>query len=287
LSLGKLISHDISSLCDDWATANNLSLNIQSERNSYFVDKRRKHKCDTTKTLGGLRRRVQNIKILGITFTSDNGLSDALHVQQLVTLNAQALCALKDFAGSYMVCVTQPVQVSFRSVVLERFLYVSRAWWGFAASQDRQNMDFCAKAPALVSVPLIYLTLMICASEADEHMFSKVLRNPDHVLHCVPPPVSVILHGYSLRPRVHDGVLPDRIYAWHTQQIVILLFVCYFIKLVFVCLSLYIKLLIFGRPFVKQLALCYRSVVCLTVCLYRWCIVAKRLDGLGCHLVQG
>jgi len=127
---------------------------------SFFVDKRRKHKRDTPKTLGGLRR-VQNIKILGIAFTSDNGLSGAFHVQQLVTLNAQALCALKILLA-HMVCVTQPIQASFRSVVLERFFYVSPAWWGFAASQDRQNMDFCAKAPALVSVPLIYLTYDMC-----------------------------------------------------------------------------------------------------------------------------
>jgi len=34
----------------------------------------------------------------------------------------------------------------------------------------------------------------------------------------------------------------------------------------------------FGRPFVKRFALCYRTVVCLS-CLWRWCTVAKRLDG--------
>jgi len=39
-----------------------------------------------------------------------------------------------------------------------------------------------------------------------------------------------------------------------------------------------------GRPFVKQFALCYRSVVCLSCpvcmsCLWRSCTVAKRLDG--------
>ena len=42
-------------------------------------------------------------------------------------------------------------------------------------------------------------------------MFSKALRNPDHVLHRVLPPVSTISHGYSLRPRVHDKVLTDRL----------------------------------------------------------------------------
>jgi len=42
---------------------------------------------------------------------------------------------------------------------------------------------------------------------------------------------------------------------------------------------------IFGRLFVKQFALCYRTVVLsvcpvsLSVCLRCWCIVAKRLDG--------
>jgi len=43
---------------------------------------------------------------------------------------------------------------------------------------------------------------------------------------------------------------------------------------------------IFGRPFVKWLALCYwtdvLSCLCLSVflvCLWRCCIVAKRLDG--------
>jgi len=36
--------------------------------------------------------------------------------------------------------------------------------------------------------------------------------------------------------------------------------------------------LVFGRPFVKRLALRYRSVV-LSVCLERSCTVAKWLDG--------
>ena len=42
--------------------------------------------------------------------------------------------------------------------------------------------------------------------------------------------------------------------------------------------------LVFGQPFVKRFALCYRTVVCpvLSVCLsclWRWCSVAKQLDG--------
>jgi len=41
-------------------------------------------------------------------------------------------------------------------------------------------------------------------------MFSKGLRNPDHLLHCVLSPVCAISHGCSLRTRVHNRVLPDR-----------------------------------------------------------------------------
>ena len=46
--------------------------------------------------------------------------------------------------------------------------------------------------------------------------------------------------------------------------------------------------LIFGRPLVKRLVLCYGTVVlsvcpvclvCLFVCRWRWCTVVKRLDG--------
>jgi len=35
---------------------------------------------------------------------------------------------------------------------------------------------------------------------------------------------------------------------------------------------------VFGRPFVKRFTLCYRTIVC-PVCLWLWCVVAKRLDG--------
>jgi len=42
--------------------------------------------------------------------------------------------------------------------------------------------------------------------------------------------------------------------------------------------------MLFGRPFVKRCVLCYWTSVCLS-CLWRWCIVAKRLDGSTCHLV--
>jgi len=61
---------------------------------------------------------VQNIKILGVTFTND--LSVVLHVQQLVILNAQALYALKILCNRF--CMTA-IQAVFHAIVFARFLY--------------------------------------------------------------------------------------------------------------------------------------------------------------------
>jgi len=44
---------------------------------------------------------------------------------------------------------------------------------------------------------------------------------------------------------------------------------------------------VFGRPFVKWFALNYQTVVCLCVCLWRWCTVAKRLDETGMQVGLG
>ena len=71
----------------DWATINNLSLNISKSEETVFIDKRRKSNYQTPETLYDLKR-IQHIKILGVTFT--NGLSVTLHIQQLIASNAQA-----------------------------------------------------------------------------------------------------------------------------------------------------------------------------------------------------
>ena len=80
----------------DWATTNNLSLNLSKSEETVIVDKRRNCTCrfDIPKTIGldGLRR-VENIKILGVTLA--NGLSVTLHFQHIITSNAQVLYAVK------------------------------------------------------------------------------------------------------------------------------------------------------------------------------------------------
>jgi len=99
------------------------------------VDKRKKHKFNIPDTLDGLER-VQNIKILGVTFT--NSLSVTPHVQHLATSNAQILYALKIMRAHIL--RRMAIQAVFRSVIFARLLYASPAWWGFAGAQDRQKV---------------------------------------------------------------------------------------------------------------------------------------------------
>jgi len=188
----------------DWATTNNLCLNLKKSEEIVFVDKRRKHRLDMPDTIDGLQR-VENIKILGVTVT--NGLSVTLHVQRVITSSAQVLYALK-VLRSHGLCDTA-IQAVFRSVVLARLLYASPAWWGYARAQDRQKINgflrrcnrlgFCS--PGLSSFDDLCL-------QSDQNMFRKVLNNPDHVLHRLLPPICSTT--YKLRPRTHNRVLPDR-----------------------------------------------------------------------------
>jgi len=79
---------------------------------------------------------VQNIKMLGITFT--NSLYVTPYVQHLATYNAQILYALK-ILHAHGLC-RMAKQVVFHSVILARLLYASPAWWGFPGAQNRQTV---------------------------------------------------------------------------------------------------------------------------------------------------
>ena len=73
-------------------------------------------------------------------------------------------------------------------------------------------------------------------------MSSKVLRNPDHVLHHLLPSVSTVSHSYSLRPRVHDKILTDRLSHWTDCHFIIrLLFYQAYWYWVFVIIRMFIS----------------------------------------------
>ena len=84
----------------DWATINNLSLNLRKSEEIVFIDRRRKSHFEIHETFNDPKR-IHHIKILGVTLT--NGLSVTLHIQQLIASNAQALYALKLLRAVWLV----------------------------------------------------------------------------------------------------------------------------------------------------------------------------------------
>ena len=89
------------------------------------------------------------------------------------------------------------------AVLISRIMYASPVWWGFTDVSDGQRlksiMNKAVKqgflSPAQASLPEL-------CQLADETLFSSILRNRNHVPHCLLPPVQQ--SGYTLRPRAHD-----------------------------------------------------------------------------------
>ena len=156
--------------------------------------------------LGRLLQRVQNIKILGVTFTSS--LSVTLHVQSVIAACAQILYALR-VLRKHGLC-DDSLHDIFRAVAVAKLMYASNAWWGFSKANDRQKMfafirrcirtGFCS--PDLADFHDLYIS-------SDEKLFNKILTCPSHILRTLLPPPTA--QNYSLRNRPHNRQLSDRI----------------------------------------------------------------------------
>jgi len=90
--------------------------------------------------------------------------------------------------------------------------------------QTKKSIVFFEEAPMLVSIRLIHPFLTTYASKPIK-VYLIVLHNPDHVLHCLLPPVAHTSHNYCLRPRAHDRSLPERLtHLTHCNFIICMLF---------------------------------------------------------------
>ena len=190
----------------DWATANNLTLNLGKSEEIIFNDKRRKQSFDIPSELTGLRR-VHSMKILGVTIS--NGMSVSRHVDNAITACGQTLYALRVLRAHGM--NDSALQLAFRAVILARLLYASPAWWGFASARDLLRLNAFLRRCIRVgfcSPDLPDFQTLCCT--ADQKLFTLILGNPYHVLYRFLPPTSSSSQFYSLRPRAHDKQLPDR-----------------------------------------------------------------------------
>jgi len=91
----------------------------------------------------------------------------------------------------------------YKSVVLAKLLYASPAWWGFATSSDKGQIE--AHVQRAVRLNLYHdtdPTVSQLAEDVDDTLFENILADPQHVLHHLLP--SRTQHSYKLRPRRHD-----------------------------------------------------------------------------------
>ena len=98
----------------------------------------------------------------------------------------------------------------FRAVAVAKLMYASDAWWGFCNANDRQKIfafirrcirtGFCS--PDLADFHHLYIS-------SDEKLFNKILTCRNHILRTLLPPPTA--QNYSLRNRLHNRQLPDRI----------------------------------------------------------------------------
>jgi len=117
---------------EQWATTNNLTLNQIKSVEIIFTEKHR-FRVSHHPTLPGIRR-VTTLKMLGVTLT--NHMSASEHVSDIISRCAQSIHAVQTLRCYGM--NDEALQVIYKSVVLQKLLYASSAWWGFTSAADRQ-----------------------------------------------------------------------------------------------------------------------------------------------------
>ena len=189
-----------------WAEANNLQLNLKKSEEIIFVDKRRKTVFSVPDEIPMIKR-VQSIKILGVTLT--NGLSVSQHIQK----------SLQHLLKSYMHCEFYALMACaskhcnpFSDPVIAKLMYASSAWWGFASVSDGQKIEAFIRRSTRAGF-CSELSFDNLCNLADDQLFHKILKDTTHVLHHLLPPVTS--HGYSLRLRKHNRQLPE-----HTTRLI-------------------------------------------------------------------
>jgi len=190
---------------EHWSQANTLKLN---KSKSYEIIFYRKHTSFNKKTslpplLDGISR-VDSLKCLGVTLCAD--FTVTAHVQEVISRCAQSLFALRTLRA-HGLCATL-LETVFRSVTLSKLLYASPAWWGFASSTDKNQLEaFLRKAgrAGFYSQGTSFATL---CNTADTNLFQSIMRNHNHVLNKFLPPKPS--HNYDLRPRSHPFILPPK-----------------------------------------------------------------------------
>ena len=148
-------------------------------------------------------KRVSSINILGVEITEKFGFSP--YIQRLCVRAKQSVHAHRILIAHGLSGVRLHDVV--RATTVNRLLYCSQVWHGFARKQDLAS--FNALVRKLVRhgfLPATFPTFEDLCKKADHDLFRNILNNPGHTLHDLLPPICCT--GYDLRPRSHNRTVP-------------------------------------------------------------------------------
>jgi len=98
-----------------------------------FHDSRRKRQYAAPPPLPNVPR-VQSIKILGVTISSN--LSVAEHVNRVISSSAQSVNAVRLLRTHGMTIAS--LHIVYKAVTLAKLTYAASAWWGYITAADQQ-----------------------------------------------------------------------------------------------------------------------------------------------------
>ena len=184
---------------ENWALANNLTLNKSKTKEIIFIKSRNDILPDPTVGI----ERVTSLKLLGVTL--QNKLSMKEHVDSLITKCTNLLYPMNILRAHGM--NLDGLQEVYRSKILSR-MYAAPAWWGLASKNDCNRIDaFLKRSKKCGFYPEGGKLFEEMCIDIDNKLFAKIINNKDHVLHQFLPDKKQ--HNYNLRQsRGHNFSLP-------------------------------------------------------------------------------
>jgi len=186
-----------------WASQNNMAVNIAKCKEIIFYSKPSAPHVPPPLLASSIPR-VSEINILGVTF--DPTLAMTTHIANLTAKSHQTLYALRlvkshGLYGKHLHEVTQ-------ALLHSRLSYAISAWFGFANQENimklQRVIDRAERWGLGGNIPLPSIEHI--AHKSDVALFSKVLRNPSHILHSLLPPERFSTTT-KLRKRPHNHQL--------------------------------------------------------------------------------
>jgi len=203
----------------NWARDNNLEVNLDKSVEMVFVRPRSKgSQSEPPSVISGLRR-VESIKMLGVTISQKFSVSQ--HVDNLLTVCSQSVFALRTLRQHGL--PNDALHQVFQSIVINRLSYASPAWWGFTSADDRNRLEAFVQRSVKVGYRAnSSATFASICDDADNKLFSQITGNSQHLLHPLLPPERE--QHYSLRDRSHNFQLPDRTSVTNDRNFIIRMF---------------------------------------------------------------